>query len=227
MCFTRHRCSTTFSATHYDGTQHPDRPGWTGHRRLHSRAGPHARCQSSWGKKLIGKTWGGTEYRISVFPVGGYCKMKGERSYAEALENDQDAIPEEHGSFFGAAPWKRIVTLLAGPIANIILAVFILSIVWWVGFSIETYENRIVLASDYEQTASAQGAQALEEDAPADQAGLQSGDRIVAINGQDIRSYSELQQVVAQNALTTLTFAVRRDGRMLEIPVRPRLVEET
>ena len=180
-----------------------------------------------WGKKLVGRTWGGTEYRISVFPVGGYCKMKGERSYAEALENDQDTIPEEQGSFFGAAPWKRIVTLLAGPVANIILAVLILSIVWWIGFSIETYENRIVLASEYEQTASAQVAQAPAADTPADRAGLQTGDRIVAINGQEIRSYSELQQVVAQNALTTLTFAVRRDGQMLEVPVTPRLVQET
>lgn len=180
-----------------------------------------------WGKKLTATTWRGTEYRISVFPVGGYCKMKGEHSYTQALENDQDTIPQEEGSFFSAAPWKRIVTLLAGPIANILLAILILSIVWWIGFTMETYQNRIVLASDYERTASAQGAQPSTGEAPADQSGLQTGDTIVAINGEQVRSYSEIQQIVAQNALTELTFTIRRDGRVLEIPITPRLVEET
>ncbi|MFW5684101.1 MAG: site-2 protease family protein [Spirochaetota bacterium] len=180
-----------------------------------------------WGRKLVGFTWRGTEYRISVFPVGGYCKMKGEQSYAQALEEERDTIPQEAGSFFGASPWRRIVTLLAGPIANIVLAVIILTIVWWVGFSIESYENRIVLATDYETTALAQGAETSNERAPADLAGLETGDVIVAIDDKSVRSYGEIQQTVAQNALTELDFTVERDGRPLEIPITPRLVPET
>ncbi len=172
-----------------------------------------------WGRKIVGYSWRGTEYRISVFPVGGYCKMKGERSYAEALEQNRDTIPRENGSFFAAAPWRRIVTLLAGPVANVVLAVAILSIVWWVGFSIETYENRIVLASDY----------AVEnvQEAPADRAGLQTGDIVTRINGTSVVSYSDIQQTVAQNALNTLRFTVVRDGQTLEVDVVPELMPET
>lgn len=178
-----------------------------------------------WGRKLVGFTWRGTEYRLSIFPVGGYCKMKGERSYADALENERDSIPREEGSFFAAAPWRRIVTLLAGPVANIILAVIILSIVWWIGFTVETYENRIVLASDYAAAAPADAADT--SVAPADRAGLQSGDWIVEINGDRVRSYSDIQQIVAQNALTELSFVVERDGRTLQLAVMPELLRES
>jgi regulator of sigma E protease len=172
-----------------------------------------------WGRKLVGYSWRGTEYRLSVFPVGGYCKMKGERSYAEALERNSDTIPRERGSFFAAAPWRRIVTLLAGPVANVILAIAILSIVWWFGFTIETYENRIVLASDY--------AVGNAQDTPADRAGLQTGDIVTRINGAPVASYSDIQQAVAQNALTTLRFTVLRNGQTLEIDVVPQLMPET
>jgi regulator of sigma E protease len=175
-----------------------------------------------WGRKLVGYTWRGTEYRISVFPVGGYCKMKGEHSYTEALENNDDTIARESGSFFSAAPWRRIVTLLAGPIANVVLAVLILSIVWWIGFSVETFENRIVLASDYAPEATGSTTPS-----PAAEAGLRTGDVVTAIDGQEVRSYGDLQQIVAQNALETLTFTIRRDGRTLEISVKPELVKET
>ena len=170
-----------------------------------------------WGRRLVGYTWRGTEYRISVFPVGGYCKMKGEHSYQSALENDEDTIPHEQGGFYAASPWRRIVTLLAGPVANIVFAIIILSVVWWAGFSVETYENRIVLASEYGSS----------NESPADQAGLRTGDVVTAIDGQPVRSYSDLQQIVAQNALTGLRFTVRRDGRELTVPVTPRLVSET
>ncbi len=170
-----------------------------------------------WGRKLVGYTWKGTEYRLSVFPVGGYCKMKGEQSYASALENGNDSIPHEPGGFYAASPWRRIVTLLAGPIANVLLAILILSIVWWIGFSVESYENRIVLASDFGSSA----------ESPADQAGLQTGDIVTAIDGNAVQSYTDVQQIVAQNALTELTFEIIREGRGLEIPVTPELVAET
>ena len=89
-----------------------------------------------WGKKLVGIMWRGTEYRISVFPVGGYCKMKGEYSYSRALDRNEDHIPREEGSLFAAAPWRRIVVHLAGPVMNLLLAIGIMSVIWWIGFTL-------------------------------------------------------------------------------------------
>jgi len=172
-----------------------------------------------WGKKLAGVTWRGTEYRISVFPVGGYCKMKGERSYAKALDENQSEIPREEGSFFTAAPWKRIVTLLAGPLANLVFAVIILTIVWWAGFTTQTYQNRIVLASEYMAGQS--------EPNPADVAGFRTGDVILSLGSHEVRSYSDIQQIVAQNALTPLSAVVERNGATYKLSVTPALDTET
>ena len=171
-----------------------------------------------WGRKLIGRVWRGTEYRISIFPVGGYCRMKGEKSYAKALDENSDTIPHEEGSFFAAAPWKRIVALIAGPIANLLFAIVVMSIVWWIGFSTETYSNRIVLASEYSET---------DTPNPADEAGLQTGDRIVRMGGRDIASYAEIQQMIAESALRQLPTIVERDGTQHMLTITPSLQAES
>ncbi|TFH06387.1 MAG: PDZ domain-containing protein [Spirochaetales bacterium] len=171
-----------------------------------------------WGRKLVGFTRGGTEYRISVFPIGGFCKMKGERSYATALENDEDSIPQEPGSYFAAAPWKRIVALLAGPFANILFAIAVVSIVWGIGFQFETFPNRIILASDYLE---------LQEPTPADIAGLKTGDVITSLGGEAVTSYADVQQMIAQNALEPLRAEITRDGQRLSLTVTPALTKET
>ncbi len=169
-----------------------------------------------WGRKLVGVTWRGTEYRISVFPVGGYCKMKGERSYAQALDENRSEIPKEPGSFFAAAPWRRIVALTAGPVTNLIFAILILAVVWLVGFSTETYQNRIVLASEYVIDDGT-------ELNPADVAGFRTGDVILSMGGQEVRSYADIRQIVAQNALTEMAVIVSRDGFNYELSVTPAL----
>ena len=64
-----------------------------------------------WGKKIVGFDYKGTNYRISMLPFGGYCKLKGEDPYS-AQEQRED------GTFFAAPPWKRIVVSAAGPLAN-------------------------------------------------------------------------------------------------------------
>jgi regulator of sigma E protease len=140
--------------------------------------------------------------------------MKGERSYIDALENDKASIDPEPGSFYGATPWRRIVTLLAGPVANIVFAVVVLSIIFWFGFEETTYQNRIVLASDYTSAA---------EPSAADVAGLETGDIITSINGEQVASWLDVQQIVARNALTELTIEVVRDGRNLEVTATPAL----
>lgn len=173
-----------------------------------------------WGRKLVGYTWHGTEYRISVFPVGGYCKMKGEQSYAAALENQEDQLPEDPGSFFSAAPWKRIVTLLAGPVANLLLAFVILTVIWWAGFTTETFQNRIVLASDYQPSSAS-------EPLPAESAGLQTGDYIVGLGSRTVSTYADIQEIVAQNARTDLQVTYERDGTRRASTITPALDEET
>jgi len=173
-----------------------------------------------WGRKLVGFTWRGTEYRVSVFPVGGYCKMKGERSYTRALDENLNEIPREPGTFFAAPPWKRIIALAAGPLANFVFAVLLLWIVWFAGFETESFPPRIVLASEY-------GVLGPDGVNPADTAGLQSGDVILSLGGRDVQSYADVTEIVAQNALTPLDMVVDRGGLVYSMSITPALDRES
>ncbi len=158
-----------------------------------------------WGKKLMSKQIGSTEYRISVFPIGGYVKMKGEHALLQAWEKKTETIEKEPGSFFAASWWRRTIVSVAGPMTNLLLSILILGFVYTLGNTIETFEPRIVPAEDLSEQLNIAAAPAIE-------AGLQSGDRIVSIDGEEVRHYRDIQQQVAVSAGETIEVVYERDG---------------
>jgi regulator of sigma E protease len=166
-----------------------------------------------WGKKIVGFDYKGTNYRISMLPFGGYCKLKGEDPYS----------PQEQkadGTFFAAAPWKRIVTSVAGPLANVLFAILVLTLIWWIGFNVHTDGNRIILASDYTMDS-------FSGTPPATKAGLKTGDRIVAINGTPVNNFQDLLELVATSPNQEIQLVIERDGRRLQTTVTPELDLDT
>ena len=165
-----------------------------------------------WGKPIVKKKIGTVEYRLGLFPLGGYCKMRGDNDYQEVWENNKNGIEPPDGSFFAARPWKRIFTAFAGPLFNFIFAVIVLSVIWGKGIEIETLENKIVLLKDVDG-----------QSYPADQGGLLSGDRIIEINGKAINNYRDLQENIALNPDKDLSFTVNRNGKRVLLTVHPNL----
>lgn len=174
-----------------------------------------------WGPKLAGFTRGGTEYRMSVFPIGGYCRMKGEESFKAALERGDQDMPREPGSFYGVSPWRRIVIALAGPFSNLLFAFIVAVLIALAGYDIHTSGNRVILAADYPLFGN------LVSDLPAEKAGIQTGDRIVAINGVPTELYSQIQDAIFRSAERPLTLTIARDSHTLQIPIVPALDRET
>ncbi|MDR2053528.1 MAG: site-2 protease family protein [Treponema sp.] len=170
-----------------------------------------------WGKPLLKKKIGKVEYRIGMFPIGGYCKMRGENEFQEAFEKKQTEISRVKGTYYGTSPLRRIVVAFAGPLFNLIFAVLVYSVIWGIGFEVSTLENRIVLASDING----------EERHPADEAGFRSGDRIIRIDGREIANYHDIQEAIAPNAEKNLSVTVERNGKTEELLVRPRLDKST
>jgi len=165
-----------------------------------------------WGNPILKKKIGAVEYRLGMFPVGGYCKMKGETDYREAWENMRNGIKPETGSYLAASPAARILVSFGGPFFNLVFAVLLLSLLWGVGFEVNTMSNRIILASEMDG-----------ETFPADQAGLKTGDRIVEINGKKISYYHELQENIALNPDKKLPIMVERNGEIIPIEITPSL----
>ena len=166
-----------------------------------------------WGNPFLKKKINGVEYRLGMFPIGGYCKMRGENELAEAWEKRTDGIEPVKGTYYGATPLDRIIVAVAGPLFNLIFAVLVLSVIWGVGFEVNTLDSRIVLVSEYETDALF----------PADKAGFQTGDRIIEINGKRIENYHEIQENIAINPGKLLPVKVERQGEIIDLSVRPEL----
>ncbi len=175
-----------------------------------------------WGRKLVSFRRGETEYRINVFPMGGYCRMKGEEEFRQALAAKLDSFIPSPGSLFSVSPMKRLATYAAGPISNFLLAGFLLTCIWWIGYSYTTFENRIILTSEYPQIYSSS-----EQESPAVRSGLQTGDQVVRINDTPIETFSDLQRIITLNPERELSLSFLRNGQLIESTVIPDLNRST
>jgi len=171
-----------------------------------------------WGKAIIKKKIGKTEYRLSILPLGGYCKMKGEHALVEALESKEKTIPEEEGAFYSATPLKRIAVALAGPMANFVFAGLVLTTIYLIGYEETTFDNKIILASDYDISG---------KEWPSDIAGLMSGDSILSIDGKETENYNQIAETLAVSAGKELIFKIQRDKSFYELTLKPLLDKDT
>ena len=153
------------------------------------------------GKKLASFRWLNTDWQISAIPLGGYVKMKGQDDL------DPGAISNDNDSYNSKKPWQRIIILLAGPLANFVLA--------WIFF--------YAIALGGPQTLSPVIGNVL-KDSPAYSAGLQKGDRVLSINNEKILEWNDLSDKI-KNSVGTLTLTVERNNTLQDIYVSPKITE--
>lgn len=155
-----------------------------------------------YGPKILHKTIHGTDYRLSLFPLGGYCGMKGEDDFRTAIDAGQDAIIKSPGSLYAVHPLLRAVIGAAGPVFNMLFAMAALTTVALVGYTYQSYSPRIKLADEaFEGMHSA-----------ARDAGLSSGDIITEIDGKRVVSFADIIQAVSPRPDEVLSVTVDRDG---------------
>lgn len=178
-----------------------------------------------WGKAL--KKWrkNGVEYRINIFPLGGYCKLKGSEDLRKALDvGDTSFTGMEKGSLFAVPPHRRILAYLAGPLFNLIFAMLLFIPFFALDHEVATLPNRIVLTSDYPQVFS------IDADSPhaARDGQLRMGDVVIAIDGTEITEFADIQSSIATlKADRTARFTVMRDGAQLSFDITGIVDEET
>lgn len=174
------------------------------------------------GPALISWERGQTTYRINAVPLGGYCRFAGEEEMQEAITEGRDEVRKEPGTFYAAAPWRRIVVAVAGPLANLISAILVFAILAGVGSVLETDGPRIIIATDYSELSGIPGLVS----SPAGRAGLQTGDRIREINGHPVSTFEDIRERASLAGTRQLRTVVDRDGEELEFLVQPELDEE-
>ncbi len=176
------------------------------------------------GPRLVGWRSGGTDYRISLVPLGGYVKMLGEEAEMELVADPRDGTAADEtepasseppsDSFTSKTRWQRFLVMLAGGVMNLILAVLILA-----GVNMAGREEPAFLDMTPRLAGPVEGA-------PAAVAGLARGDTVLAVDGDPMTGWEKLQQAVLFNPGRTLTFSVEREGELLDISVAVSLPPE-
>ncbi|HCS18836.1 MAG TPA: RIP metalloprotease RseP [Erythrobacter sp.] len=184
--------------------------------------GVHAEAFSvGFGREIWGFTdKRGTRWKLSALPLGGYVQFKGDMNPASIPDPDAAArasAEERAGSFHHAALWKRALIVFAGPATNILLTLAIFA-----GFFM--LYGKPVPGDAAEQLTVAEFA----EISPARSAGIEVGDRIVAIEGERMEDFRDVQDSIMLYPGRTLDVTVERDGaeRIFEVPVRSVEMED-
>jgi membrane-associated protease RseP (regulator of RpoE activity) len=149
---------------------------------------------------------GETEYGIKAIPAGGYVKIIG-------MTNLEEVDPEDEPRTYRAAPFRwRLTVVLAGVAVNFALALILFFAVF-AGTGLYDGPNTTV-----DQVVA---------DSPAEDAGLQSGDRIVSVGGVEINEWQDLPDALEDRADRPTTFVVERDGQLVELQATPEARSET
>lgn len=165
------------------------------------------------GPVLFHKETGGTDYRISLIPLGGYCSMKGEKDFQDAIESKSSCINGAPDSFYGVHPLKRLAIAFAGPFANVLFSFLALTVVACVGYSYYSAGTKVSMADEvFEGTVS-----------PAHIAGMQSGDEIISIDGKKTEDFSQIYEIVGSSPDKVLRIEVNRNGTTLFFDVKSEL----
>ena len=155
------------------------------------------------GPKIFGYQGPETEYLVAAIPLGGYVKMKG--------EDPGEELDDTAGSFSAAKVNHRLAIAFGGPLFNILFALLVYVFVYMGGVpALSTTVGATIDGS------------------PAQKAGLQTGDRIVEVDGQPIQFWDQLIDIVHQAPGQSMQFTIEKSNNQLEtVALTPEVGETT
>ena len=154
----------------------------------------------------------GTRWRFALIPLGGYVKFSGDADASSAPDDDavgRMSAPERARSFPAQSLGERAAIVAAGPVANFLLAILIFA-----GSAFFFGKQVLIPRVDAVVAGSA-----------AERAGLKAGDIVIAIDGQKVASFSDMQRIVSTRPEERLEVSIERDGGTVTLPVTPALTE--
>lgn len=150
------------------------------------------------GKRVVTKKIGDTQWSLSLIPLGGYIRMKGQD------DSDPTKISYDDDSYNIKTPWQRIVISLAGPFANFFLAFLLYLAIASIGVP-----KLLSTVGD------------INTSNPAYMAGMRSGDNIRTINSTPIHYWEDITSNIKQEA-TPINITVARDGEYIDFTIVPK-----
>jgi regulator of sigma E protease len=150
------------------------------------------------GPKIIGKTYGETEYLLSAFPLGGYVKMLGEEPGEELSDADKERA-------YNYQPiWKRFTVVFSGPFFNLCFAVLVFFLVFMNGVPYMLPEVGEVTP-----------------DSPAARQGIMKGDRVSEVDGKPILRWDEMTKIIHTQPGREMRITIDRNGAIISLNITP------
>jgi membrane-associated protease RseP (regulator of RpoE activity) len=155
------------------------------------------------GPRLWSMQRGETEYGVKLIPAGGYVRIIG-------MTNLEEVDPEdEPRAYRQATTGRRLITVLAGIIVNLTIALVLV-------FGILVLHGPTELSTNIDTVSKA---------SPAAVAGFRSGDRVVSVDGHRITHWEQIGKYVTSNKGTPVSFTVERDGREVQLTATPKPID--
>lgn len=169
------------------------------------------------GPILFHKTINGTDFRVSLLPLGGYCGMKGEKDFRNAVENNLSKIDAESDSLYGIHPLKRVLIGFTGPFFNFLFAFFCFTLICGIGFKYYTFSNKIILGTEISS----------DPVTIAQDAGIKTGDKIIEINKKIVNDFSDIIEEISTRPDEIINIKVLRQNKIFEFTLKTQLDKKT
>ncbi|HMF90634.1 MAG TPA: RIP metalloprotease RseP [Candidatus Angelobacter sp.] len=155
------------------------------------------------GKRLWGFRRGDTDYRISALPLGGYVKMSG--------ENPMEEHTGDPGEFTSHPRWQRFLIAIAGPTANIILAIAVLTGLYMVHYEYPVYWKKKAVPVAW-----------VDKNSPAEAAGIRPGDRIIKLDDMQEPTWEQMVYEIKMNPNQRVDVALQRGNEIVKTTMVPK-----
>jgi regulator of sigma E protease len=153
------------------------------------------------GPRIAGFRRGDTDYRLSALPLGGYCRIAGFSPEDPAAQD-----PNDRGSYMNKPAWRRFLVIAAGPGVNYFVAFLIIALLYVTHGFLDLGTTQIEVLPG----------------GPAAAAGLQTGDKVLAVDGVPVASFEEMRtQLQNPQAAAERRIDVLRGGERRTVMVRP------
>jgi regulator of sigma E protease len=162
------------------------------------------------GPRLFGVTWGETDYKVCLLPLGGFVKMTGENPEQNLEVPGSGNLPpvDDPGSFLAHPRWQRMLIGLAGPVANFVLAIVLM--VFYYAFINEVPAIEVKIPA----------VEWVVPDSPAAQAGIQPGDQILRFDVFKNPGWDQIDAQSRLNANQIVPVTVQRGSQTLMLNLR-------
>ncbi len=193
------------------------------------------------GPTIFSRRRGETEYGLKAIPLGGYISMAGMYApvaeggpgrtsttamFETVVQDDTEEDDLEGRTFFQLPVWKRVIIMLGGPVANLLIAIVLFGIVL-MGYGTPVISTTIESVNECVIPATSEATECTTDDpvAPALAAGIEPGDRIVEMNGEAITSWEQATEIIRASPGRTIDVVVDRGGEALTLELTPLLTE--